>query len=864
MSKPVLETGVSARRQDAPAGLGPEDRCEGGARRAARIRASVSHPRPARPRQAAAAPRGDRIRASVSHPWPARPRQAAAARRGERIRASASHPWPARPRQAAAAPRGDRIHASASHRWPARPRQPGGHWPAWLRALLLAVVLSLAAGTGAPAAPADLTQIIYDDALASGWENWSWAQVNLANTAPVHSGTYSIAVTYGAWQGLYLHNSNVTAQGFTYLRFFIDGGTAGGQRMNLFLNLQVSGQDQDGPNVAVTPPAAGSWTEVRVPLATLNPAGATITGITWQDSTGGTQPTFYLDDIGFLAVQAAAAPQLSAGSVSPRSLPADGATQFVARVHVVDPLGPANVAAVQLEGLPAGPVEMHDDGLSDDGAAGDGTYGAALALPTGTPTGELQLSILAQNQQGYTATLPLGTLAVLAPPGGQVPAPLPQRIGWGSDAWSETAGQDWQVNSGVPWDYVYQYITYEWYSDGWGGNFVGRFVDQAWSKGYIPVVSVYMMLDLPPTCGEGGACYATKLQNASAVQTYLAALTEAASEANGTKPVIFHLEPDFYGFMQLLSLTAPPAGVKPNDPTSFPVALNITGYPNTLAGFGRRLVDLIHTTAPNALVAPMASAWATDQDPQTASAADAITMGQQTAAFISAMGGAQADLFFVEWSNADAGSGLSAWWDDTDGTLPRPTRALLWENAVSAAAGKRLILWQVPVGNMSLDNTCDHYRDNRAAYLFSHPRDLVDAGVTGVLFGGGLPCMTEVTTDGGFVGAQGAIAYAAPAAPAGLSASMLGGLAATVRWDESSEPDLWGYRVLYRPLAGGTARVVDARRQDALGLVLPAPGAWALSVEAYDAMGRESAPSSPVTVTATTAPHSAYLPALRR
>ena len=496
-----------------------------------------------------------------------------------------------------------------------------GHQPAWLRALLLALALSLAARTGAPAAPAapaDQAQVIYDGALASGWADWSWAQVNLANTAPVHSGTYSIAVTFGAWQGLYLHNPNVTTQGFSYLRFFIDGGAAGGQRMNLFLNLVASGQDTEGPAVALTPPAAESWTEVRVPLATLNPAGATITGITWKDSTGASQPVFYLDDIGFLAVQAAAAPQLSGGTVYPRSLPADGTTQFVVRVHAVDPLGPANLSEVQLEGTPSGPVALRDDGLSDDGAAGDGTYGAALALPSGTPTGELQLSILAQNRQGYTATLPLGALAVLASPGGQVPAPLPQRIGWGSDAWSETAGQDWQVNSGVPWDYVYQYITYEWYTDGWGGNFVGRFVSHAWGEGCIPVVSVYMMLDLPPTCAEGGACYANKLQNAAAVQTYLAALTEAAKEAKGAKPVIFHLELDFYGFMQLLSLTSPPAGVKANDPTSFPVALNVSGYPNTLAGFGRYLVDLIHATAPNTLVAPMASAWATDQDPQTA------------------------------------------------------------------------------------------------------------------------------------------------------------------------------------------------------------------------------------------------------
>ena len=294
------------------------------------------------------------------------------------------------------------------------------------------------------------------------------------------------------------------------------------------------------------------------------------------------------------------------------------------------------------------------------------------------------------------------------------------------------------MNSGVPWNYVYQYITYDWYVNGWGGNFVGRFVNQAWSKGYVPLISVYMILELPPTCGESATCYATKLQNATAVSTYLAALQEAARQAQGTHPVIFHLEPDFYGYMQQLSNSDErPAGVQPDDPSSYPVALNVAGYPNTLAGFGRRMVDVIHATAPNALVAPAASMWATNGDPNSVTVSQVISMGQRTAAFIDAMGGAQSDLLVAEWSDRDAGSGLRPWWDDTNLTLPRPTRAILWENALSAAAHKRLMLWQMPVGNMSLDNTCDHYRDNRAAYAFQHPRDLFDAGVFAVLFGGG-------------------------------------------------------------------------------------------------------------------------------
>ncbi|MEZ4716074.1 MAG: hypothetical protein R2851_08295 [Caldilineaceae bacterium] len=48
---------------------------------------------------------------------------------------------------------------------------------------------------------ADLT--VYADALAPGWEDWSWdSAVDLANAAPVYSGAASIAVTYeAAWAG---------------------------------------------------------------------------------------------------------------------------------------------------------------------------------------------------------------------------------------------------------------------------------------------------------------------------------------------------------------------------------------------------------------------------------------------------------------------------------------------------------------------------------------------------------------------------------------------------------------------------------------------------------------------------------------
>jgi len=36
---------------------------------------------------------------------------------------------------------------------------------------------------------------IYTDNLVNGFQDWSWATRNMANTSPVHSGSASISVT---------------------------------------------------------------------------------------------------------------------------------------------------------------------------------------------------------------------------------------------------------------------------------------------------------------------------------------------------------------------------------------------------------------------------------------------------------------------------------------------------------------------------------------------------------------------------------------------------------------------------------------------------------------------------------------------
>ncbi len=134
----------------------------------------------------------------------------------------------------------------------------------------------------------------YDDELASGWQDNSWNTTrDFNNSEPVHSGLASIAITYTAgWGGLLLHNdSALPVVDYTAIRFWVHGGSTGGQSVNFHV--------KDGGESYLFIVQANTWVQVTVPLAALgNPT--TLSDLFWQDNSGGSQPTFYLDDISLI------------------------------------------------------------------------------------------------------------------------------------------------------------------------------------------------------------------------------------------------------------------------------------------------------------------------------------------------------------------------------------------------------------------------------------------------------------------------------------------------------------------------------------------------------------------------------------
>ncbi len=133
---------------------------------------------------------------------------------------------------------------------------------------------------------------IYTDQLAEGWQDWSWdTDHNLATSAPVQSGSRSIAVNFKkAWAGLYLHMDPPLEVGdYSEICFYIHGGSKGNQRVNVVIN-----QNTKMP-VTITA-VANTWTKVSIPLSNVG-SPSNISDIVWQEATGGQQPTFYLDEI---------------------------------------------------------------------------------------------------------------------------------------------------------------------------------------------------------------------------------------------------------------------------------------------------------------------------------------------------------------------------------------------------------------------------------------------------------------------------------------------------------------------------------------------------------------------------------------
>ena len=95
-------------------------------------------------------------------------------------------------------------------------------------------VIAVAAGLAGAAAAQDL--IVYDNQLQNGFQDWSWATRDLADTTAPHSAPNAIRMEPDGWQGLYFHSdAGHDVADYLELRFWARGVGAGGQQLRVVL-----------------------------------------------------------------------------------------------------------------------------------------------------------------------------------------------------------------------------------------------------------------------------------------------------------------------------------------------------------------------------------------------------------------------------------------------------------------------------------------------------------------------------------------------------------------------------------------------------------------------------------------------------
>jgi hypothetical protein len=139
--------------------------------------------------------------------------------------------------------------------------------------------------------------VVYDDALVSGWQDWSYNSITVdyGDTSTVYTGTHSTAVTYdGGWSGLQVgyHGAYLDVSAYDTFRFWIHGGSTGGQPIDLVITLESGDIEQ-----SITP-VAGTWTQVDVSLMAYSLRE--VYSIQWFNNSGSSHPTYYLDEVSFV------------------------------------------------------------------------------------------------------------------------------------------------------------------------------------------------------------------------------------------------------------------------------------------------------------------------------------------------------------------------------------------------------------------------------------------------------------------------------------------------------------------------------------------------------------------------------------
>jgi hypothetical protein len=323
----------------------------------------------------------------------------------------------------------------------------------------------------------------------------------------------------------------------------------------------------------------------------------------------------------------------------------------------------------------------------------------------------------------------LAFLAFAAPAAAKLP-PLPH--GWPKTlqlGLTDSPGGAAALRRSAPFGFRYQYLAggvntgQGWSTWNPGGAFASMYLQDSWAHGVIPVLTYYMLLQSNPKGGDEGQTDLSHLRDPQLMQAYWQDVRLMFQRVRGAKPVVVHVEPDLWGYLEQADA----------------VALG--------AAFAKQWVALRDSLAPNVILAYHMSGWGTKHDIVYEDPSDATVRAYATesARFYLALH-AKFDLSFEDFSDRDAGfyekikGNAKTWFTPADFH-----RHLLYGATFVKLAGVRMAAWQIPLGNTlmsAMDNTWGHFQDSRVQWLLgdsgrAHLRAYSNAGYVGFLFGGG-------------------------------------------------------------------------------------------------------------------------------
>ena len=232
----------------------------------------------------------------------------------------------------------------------------------------------------------DLT--IYDNALATGWQSWSWATVDFASTATAQTAPNSVSVDAGTWGSLYLayQGAPLDTSGYNTLTFWANGGPSGGQRVTVSAAVNFNG---DGlPSYTIESLPANTWQKYEIPLAALGVQGASnITNFGFMNTSGAPAPTFYVDEIKLSAAHSSTELQV-AGIAFPSTPPSGSFRARSLKVEREDGSTPLEqtVKVLNTDSQTAlGPIYLVLDGLSLNTTLLNATGLTSNVVPAGNP-----------------------------------------------------------------------------------------------------------------------------------------------------------------------------------------------------------------------------------------------------------------------------------------------------------------------------------------------------------------------------------------------------------------------------------------------------------------------------------------------